>query len=104
MHTRIISSQLEASKLDEEVRWYRREFIPVLQAQKGCREVQLLVDRTTGKGKVIIYWDTEADIREFELNVPFQNFINQFKNNGFTFDKLHIENFEVVIKLEFQTV
>ncbi len=62
MYARVITAQVQPGKIEEAIGIYRNSVVPAVQQQKGCKGISLLVDRSTGKGMSLTFWETEADM------------------------------------------
>ncbi len=60
MHARIITAQVQHDQLDEASRLYQEGLIPAARQQQGFKGGWLLMDRHTGKGVVILLWETKV--------------------------------------------
>jgi heme-degrading monooxygenase HmoA len=73
MFARLVSAKAKKGKLDEVIRVWEEEDIPLMDSVKGYRGAYLLTDRRTGRGKgkaiaplvpqvvSITLWDIEED-------------------------------------------
>lgn len=59
MHARTIRASIVPGKMDEAIRIYRDEVLPVLQAQPGFVSTTVLVDPESHEGMVVTLWETE---------------------------------------------
>jgi heme-degrading monooxygenase HmoA len=64
MYARSICGRVEAGMMDEAVRVYRDEVLPVARQQRGFKAAYLLVDQESGKYQSITLWETENAMRE----------------------------------------
>jgi len=80
MFARIVSFQLKSDKLDEAARFYKENNIPAAESQKGFNSNYLLIDRKTGKGISVAFWDSEEDIIANEASGHWQGQIDKFKD------------------------
>jgi heme-degrading monooxygenase HmoA len=62
MYARVITVQIQPSKVDEAIRIYQDSVVPAAKQQKGFKSIWLLTDRKSGKGISFGLWDTEADM------------------------------------------
>ena len=54
---------LPPERLDQTIKQYEQQFLPMLEGQAGFEGVVVGVDRGGGKGAAITFWDTEANMR-----------------------------------------
>ncbi len=80
MFARIVSFQLKSDKLDEAARFYKENNIPASKSQKGFNSSYLLIDRKTGKGASVAFWDSEEDIIANEASGWWQGQVDKFKD------------------------
>ncbi len=57
------SYQADPSQTEAVSQFVKRVVVPDIQRQHGFKGLRALVDRQTGKGLGISYWETEADAR-----------------------------------------
>jgi heme-degrading monooxygenase HmoA len=58
---RLVTYQMDPSKIDENVSWFKSEVLPAMMAGTGVRAVRNLLDRETGEGRVgSVYSDKSA--------------------------------------------
>ncbi len=62
MFARVVSGLGQPDKLEESIRIYRDSIVPAAKAQKGCKGLYWMVDRSTGKAISVALWETEADM------------------------------------------
>lgn len=68
MHARVVSAQVAPENLDELIRLLNERVVPAAQAQPGCRGVLTMTDPSTGKGMMISFWATPADLAMSEAS------------------------------------
>jgi quinol monooxygenase YgiN len=66
------SATVQPDRLDEALRIYREQVLPLIKHLQGLQRVQLLVDRTTGAAIAIATHDTEAHARAAETTPQYQ--------------------------------
>lgn len=62
MYARVTIANAKLDKSDEVVKIMKDSILPAAKKQKGFKGFYDLVDRKTGKGMVIVLWNTEADM------------------------------------------
>jgi quinol monooxygenase YgiN len=68
MYARVVTIQIQPSKVDEAIRIYQDSVVPSAKQQKGCKSIWLLTDRKSGKGISVGLWETEADMTASETS------------------------------------
>ena len=69
MYARVVTVQVHPGKMDE--LWRRiREAVPAAQAQRGFHEARFLTDAHTGTVIGVTMWETEADAKVAQSEVP----------------------------------
>lgn len=63
MYARNITTQASPDRLDEVIQLWRESVGQSAKQQKGFKKAYLLVDRSTGKSRVVGLWETEADLQ-----------------------------------------
>ena len=63
MYARVTVNYFSPYRLEEAVTIAREQAVPAAHQQKGFKGFLLLVDRSTGKGITITFWEEEADCR-----------------------------------------
>ncbi len=61
MYARITTTQYSPYSLDEAVSIARERVVPAAQRQQGFKGYLMLVDRSTGQGITITFWEGEAE-------------------------------------------
>ena len=80
MYARITKFRIKIEKIETGIRLYNESVVPSAKAQKGFCRLSLLVNRETGEGTSITFWDNEKDARENEENRYYQNQLIKFLN------------------------
>lgn len=80
MFARLLSFQWKPDKLDEAIKIYRESGIPAMKPQKGFISVSLLLDRNTGKGATVAFWDTKEDVLATEESGLVKEQLDKFKD------------------------
>jgi heme-degrading monooxygenase HmoA len=67
MHARLSRwAGLPPERLDETIREFEQQSLPVLEQQSGFGGVVVMVDRGAGKAAAVTYWETADDLRTTE--------------------------------------
>ena len=66
MNARVTTVQGSAERLDDAIRAFREQIVPILQGQAGFQGGYLLVDRGSGKARSVTLWESEAAMHESE--------------------------------------
>jgi hypothetical protein len=61
MYARVTTTQFSPYRLDESIHIAREQVVPAAQQQTGFKGYLMLVDRSTGKGITITFWESEED-------------------------------------------
>ncbi len=61
MYAAVTTVALKPNKLDEAIRTYREQVIPLFRDIPGFQSLRLLVDRSTNTMTVVSIYDTEAN-------------------------------------------
>ena len=80
MYARMTKFRIKIEKIETGVRLYNESVVPSAKAQKGFCRLSLLINRETGEGASITYWDSEEDARANEENRYYQNQLIKFLN------------------------
>lgn len=79
MKARVVTVQIQPSKLDEAIRIYRDSVVPAASEYKGCHAVFLATDRSSGKGVSITIWD-EQELQSSEASGYLQEQFAKFSD------------------------
>lgn len=63
-YARVIRLKGDPSKIDEAVKLWTTETLPLIKKQPGFTGVTLLGDRKTGDGLSVSYWESEAALKQ----------------------------------------
>ena len=66
MFARMMSSTVKRDAIDESMRIWREDVIPAAKQQAGFLGVTLLIDRDTGSGSSITFWESLAALEAAE--------------------------------------
>ena len=80
MFARITKFSIKIEKIETGIRLYNESVVPSAKAQKGFCRLSLLINRKTGEGASITFWDSEADARANEENRYYQHQLIKFLN------------------------
>jgi quinol monooxygenase YgiN len=72
MHARVATLQVQPGKMDELNAIFQDDVVPTVKQVAGFRSLTLLVDRKTSRAMMISVWETEAALKETEVNGFFQ--------------------------------
>ncbi len=79
MISRVVTIQAKAGMLDEAIRIYREEILPIVQRQQGYRSVMLLTDRATHKLMIVGLWDSEAELKNADADPGIREQLGLFR-------------------------
>lgn len=97
MFARITRFNLKKHKIDSGIQLYQKSVVPAARAEKGFRKLALMVDRSSGEGLSITFWESEDLALANEKNLYYQKQLIQFLN--FLEDPTYIrEGYEVVLE------
>ena len=71
MHARVILAQFRPEQTDEIIQLYREAVVPEHKKQHGSKGTMVLIDRATGKGISMTFWETEADLQASDEASPY---------------------------------
>lgn len=71
MHARVIFAQFRPEQTDEIIQLYRESVVPEHRKQQGSKGTMVLIDRASGKGISITFWETEADLQASDEASPY---------------------------------
>jgi len=80
MYARITKYRIKIEKIETAIRLYNESVVPSAKAQKGFCRLSLLINRETGEGASITFWDSEEDARANEENRYYQHQLVKFLN------------------------
>jgi heme-degrading monooxygenase HmoA len=67
MHARLSRwAGLPPERLDQTVREFEQQSLPVLEQQSGFNGVVVMVDQSAGKAAAVTFWETMDDLRTTE--------------------------------------
>lgn len=94
MYTRVVTFT-EAKNIDEGLDYFRKEVVPLLDAQHGYRGAISSADRSSGVLSVVSFWDSEADRSASESALAKARQDAQQIVRG----EVRVENFEQVVEV-----
>lgn len=63
-YCRVVRLKGDPTRVDEAIKLYTQEFLPVLKKQSGFTGATLIGNRKTGDGMSISYWESEAAMKD----------------------------------------
>ncbi len=78
MYARVTSAEIFKEKIDQFIEIYEEYVVPAAKKQKGFKGIHLLVDRKTGTGMSITYWESEEDALANEKSLYYQEQVARF--------------------------
>ena len=72
MFARTTTMQLKIAFIDDALEVYKNSIVPAAQSQKGLIELNMLIDRNSGKAMAIAIWETEQDAKASEESHYYQ--------------------------------
>jgi heme-degrading monooxygenase HmoA len=71
MYARVIFAQFRPEQTDEIIQLYRESVVPEHRKQHGSKGTMVLIDRASGKGISLTFWETEADLQASDEASPY---------------------------------
>lgn len=97
MFARITRFHIKTNRIETGAQLYQKSVVPAARAEKGFRKLYLMVDRNSGEGLSVTFWENEAMALQNEKNLYYQKQLIKFLN--FLEDPTYIrEGYEVVIE------
>ncbi|MGD8535872.1 MAG: antibiotic biosynthesis monooxygenase [Candidatus Aminicenantes bacterium] len=78
MFARLTTARISPDRIDEFVKRYKESVIPAAKQQKGYQGARIFVERKTGNGMVITFWESEEDAVANEENRYYQEQVAKF--------------------------
>jgi heme-degrading monooxygenase HmoA len=78
MYARVTSAQIDPKNIETFTKIYEDSVVPAAKKQKGFISIWLMINRETGDGLSISYWDTEEDVVATEKNLFYQEQVAKF--------------------------
>jgi heme-degrading monooxygenase HmoA len=78
MFARVTSARIDKDKIEQFKKVYEKSVVPAAMKQKGFKGMCLMVDRDTGEGLNISYWNSEEDALASESNLYYQEQVALF--------------------------
>ncbi|HEV2014217.1 MAG TPA: hypothetical protein VGR77_10085 [Candidatus Dormibacteraeota bacterium] len=63
-YTRVVRLKGDPNKVDEAIKLWTQDILPLLKKQKGFTGATLLGNRKTGDGLSVSYWETESTMKD----------------------------------------
>ena len=96
MFVRLTTAQIPIDRIDRFIKIYKESVVPAAKSQKGYKSIYLSVDRKTGKGVAIGFWESEEDAIANEENRFYQEQVAKFQT-FYTKPPIR-EGYEVVVQ------
>lgn len=80
MYARITKFRIKIEKIETGVQLYYESVVPSAKAQNGFCRISFLLNRETGEGTSITFWESEEDARANEENLYYQQQLIKFLN------------------------
>jgi len=77
MFARLVTVQFQVEKINEVIRMFEEEVIPVGKSWKGYRGSYFLGDRNTGNCAAFTLWDSEEDIIANDQSSSYQGLLGK---------------------------
>ena len=77
MHARVTTTKVKVDRIDEAIQMFG-DLQPLLSQRQGLKGATLLVNRNSGKGLAITFWETEADMLAVETSGVYQEALGRF--------------------------
>jgi len=78
MFARLTTAQIPIDRIDIFIKIFEESVVPAAKSQKGYKSIYLSVDRKTGKGVAIGFWESEEDAIANEENRFYQEQVAKF--------------------------
>jgi heme-degrading monooxygenase HmoA len=99
MFARTTKFHVRIDKIDEGKKLFKDSIVPAAKSQKGFCGLYLLMDRKTGNGASVAFWESEEDAIANEESGYYQEQLVKFM--GFLVSPSYIrERYEVVVQAE----
>jgi len=72
------TAEIIIEKIDQFIEIYIEYVVPAAKKQKGFQGVSFMVNRKTGEGMSITYWESEEDALANEKNLYYQEQVARF--------------------------
>lgn len=79
---RVVRTKTDPTKLDESIKHWTQEILPILKKQKGFAGASLTGNRKTGDGLTVTYWESETAMKEARGQVRPEALKVLAKNGG----------------------
>jgi len=71
MHARVIFAQFRPEQTEEIIQLYRESVVREHKKQHGSKGTMVLIDRASGKGISMTFWETKADLQASDEASPY---------------------------------
>ena len=68
-YCRVVRMKTDPNKIDEGIKLWTQDVLPLLKKQKGFKGASLVGSRKSGHGMTVTYWDSETAMRDARANV-----------------------------------
>ena len=79
---RVVRTKTDPGKLEESIKHWTQEILPILKKQKGFSGASLTGNRKTGDGLTVTYWESETAMKEARGQVRPEALKVLAKNGG----------------------
>lgn len=73
MFARVTTAYIKPERVDKLIEIFDQSIVPAAREQEGYKGADLLIDRESGKGLAITYWETEKDAIANEESKYYQD-------------------------------
>jgi heme-degrading monooxygenase HmoA len=77
MFARLVTVQFQIERIDEVIKMFEEEVIPVGKSWKGYRQSYFLGNRSTGECVAFTLWDSEEDIVANDQSSSYQELLGK---------------------------
>ncbi|UCC40672.1 MAG: antibiotic biosynthesis monooxygenase [Candidatus Aminicenantes bacterium] len=99
MFARLTRFQGKIDKADEAIELFKNSIIPAAKSQKGFCGIYFFIDRKTGSGVSIAFWDSEEDAIANEKSGYYQEQLVKFMDFLATPSYIR-EGYDVVVQAD----
>jgi heme-degrading monooxygenase HmoA len=78
MFARVTTVHFKPDTIDQAIKIYNESVVPSAKAQKGFKRILLFLDRETGRGLTIAFWETQEDAAANEKSLYYQEQLTKF--------------------------
>ncbi|MBL8541360.1 MAG: antibiotic biosynthesis monooxygenase [Betaproteobacteria bacterium] len=80
MYVAVVTFQAYPDQVEEVIKRYQEFGVPWMKSQKGMANFRVMTDKTSGKGRHVAVWETEADARAFVETGAFVDLFSRFRD------------------------